>query len=467
MLLDALKSRRRCPPLETLMSSDAADILAELTVLAPGAAVDGKPQINVAGVVPTAQVRPSTVRDLEQIVGWASRRGLALAAVGGRTKLGVGNPPSRLDVVLDMTGLDAIIEYDPEDLVLTAQAGATIQKVQSVVNQDSLVLPLDPLSPDRATLGGVIACADLGPRRRQYGGVRDIVLGLKAVLPDGSLVSFGGRTLKNVAGYDVGKVLVGSLGTIGVIAEVSVRLLPLPASEELLLIGLPELDMGRRLVARILDSPLLPSSLELMSPACAALLPLDQPSSSLESSYLMFIAVEGHSADVERQVRDICVFCAELDPDSTTVHRASDIGLAPREGWAAFDDVRERALATGSGAGFRCSMPLAPLWDVARAVEEHSRGNDIAASYRMSCGTGYLEAYAAGPAADLRAFAEGVRAEAEQQGGALSVLHGWSALGKDFDAWGTRRSDYDLMRAVKQKFDPEGIMNPGRFVGGL
>jgi glycolate oxidase FAD binding subunit len=453
-------------PLRKMMPGDAVDLVAELRALVPAASVDGKPQTNVAGVVPAAQVRPTAVPELQQVASWASRRGIALAAIGGGTKLGMGNPPSRLDVVLDMRGLDSIIEYDPRDLVLTAQAGATIQKIQSVVKQDSLVLPLDPQSSDRATLGGVIACADHGPRRRQYGGVRDVVLGLKTVLPDGSLVSSGGRTLKNVAGYDVGKVLVGSLGTIGIIAEVSVRLLPLPASEELLLIRLPELEMGRRLVTRILTSPLLPSALELMSPACAALLPLEQPSSP-DGGYLMLMALEGHPADVERQVRDISLLCGGLDLNGATIHRASDVGVAPRECWAAFGELRERALAIGSGAGFRCSVPLVPLWDVARAVEERSRANEIAASYRMSCATGYLEAYASGPAVDLRAFAEGVRAEAEQQGGALSVVDGWSALGNDFDAWGTHRSDYGLMRAVKQKFDPEGIMNPGRLVGGL
>jgi glycolate oxidase FAD binding subunit len=420
-----------------------------------------------------------------------------MAALGGRTKLGIGNPPSRLDLVLDMSAMNSITKYDPEDLVLTAQAGVTIQRVQSMVREDSLVLPLDPQSGDRATMGGVIACADHGPRRRHYGGLRDLVLGLKVVLPDGSLASFGGQTLKNVAGYDVGKLLIGSLGTIGVIAEVTVRLLPLPACEELLLIMLPGLELGHRLVARILGSPLLPSSLEFMSPACAGLMGLDGHVSSVESTYLMLIGVEGHSAAVERQVRDIHTFCAELNSGKTTAldadhlargtpgsapeialaagvqeemvesHRASEVGLPPREGWEAFAKLRDKALGNGSCAGVRCTVPLALVWDLAAAVEAHSRANSVAASYTMSCGTGYLEAYASGSPAGLRTFAEGLRAEAEKRGGAMSVLDGWSALGGDFDAWGGRRTDYGLIRAVKQKFDPGGIMNPGRFVGGL
>ena len=478
------------------MRPSVGDALAELALLVPGAAIDGNSKTPVAGVEPALRVSPATVRELEQTVGWASGRAMAMAAIGGGTKLGIGNPPSRLDLVLDMSTLDSIVEYDPENLVLTAQAGATIEHLQSMVHKDSLLLPLDPQSGDRATLGGVIASADHGPRRRQYGGLRDLVLGLKVVLPDGSLANFGGRTLKNVAGYDVGKLFIGSLGTIGVIAEATVRVLPLPACEELLLLMLPGLEEGRRLVARILESPLLPSSLEFMSPECACLLGLDRDLSS-DSAYLMLIALEGHSAAVERQVRDISLFCAELSlgkpkapgdsriagGTTSSTHegafaagarvgmiescRASEVGLLPGEVWETFTRLRERVMSSPSCVGVRCTVPLALVWDLATAVEVHSRANSVAASYTMSCGTGYLEAYAAGAPAGLRAFAEGVRAAAEQHGGAMSVLGGWSALGQEFDAWGRLRTDYELIRAVKNRFDPRGVMNPGRFVGGL
>ena len=448
----------------SLMPPSHGDVQAELALLAPDASVDGDPQIAVAGVVPAVRVSPTTVQELAQIVGWASRRGMALAPLGGGTKLGIGNPPSRLDLVLDMAALDSVVEYDPENLVLTAQAGVRIHYIQSMVRKDSLVLPLDPQAGDRATLGGVLACADHGPRRRQYGGLRDVVLGLKVVLPDGSLASFGGRVLKNVAGYDLGKLFIGSLGTIGVIAEASVRLLPLSACEELLLMMPPDLEMGRRLAARIIESSLLPSALEFTSPACAGLLGLDPHFSLPDGAYLMLIALEGHSAAVERQVRDISLFCAELDLRKTT---ASEAGFPPDEGWRAFAGLREKALDSSTCVGLRCTAPLALAWDVAAAVEEHSRANGVSASYTMSCGTGYLETYAAGSPADLRTFAEAVRADAERRGGAMSVLHGWSALGNQFAAWGGHRSDYGLIRAVKQRFDPGGIMNPGRFVGGV
>jgi glycolate oxidase FAD binding subunit len=197
------------------MPHEIGDVLAELLLLVPGCPVHEDPQIAIAGVKPAACVSPTNVGEVQRIVGWASRSGVTMAALGGRTKLGIGNPPSHLDLVLDMSALDAVVEYDAEDLVLSAQAGVNIARLQSMVRKDSLVLPVDPQFSDRATLGGVIACADHGPRRRRYGGLRDVVLGLEVVLPNGSLAHFGGRTLKNVAGYDVGKLFIGSLGSIG------------------------------------------------------------------------------------------------------------------------------------------------------------------------------------------------------------------------------------------------------------
>jgi glycolate oxidase FAD binding subunit len=441
-------------------------MMAELAALVPRATVDGRPQTDIAGVAPAVRVTPTTVRELEDIVGWASKRRMAMAALGGGTTLGVGNPPSRLDLVIDTGRLNSVVDYDAEDLVLTAQAGTTVHQLRSMVRRDSLVMPLDPRSSDRATLGGVIACADHGPKRRQYGGLRDLVLGLKVVLPDGGLANFGGRVLKNVAGYDVGKLFIGSIGTIGIIAEATVRLLPSAAREELLLVPVAGLEEGRRLVTKILESVLIPSALEFLSPGCVGLLGLDRRIASPESPYLLLIALEGHSAAVEREVRDISALCAEVSP-GLEARRASEIGLAPDDCWASFGGIRARARGEGFPLGLRATAPLARVWDVATAVEEYSRANGIASAYTMSCGTGYLEVYAAGSAADLRTYAQAVRSRAEALEGAVTVLDGWSELGREFDAWGARRTDYALIQTVKRKYDPEGLMNPGRFVGGL
>ncbi|MCL5735005.1 MAG: FAD-binding oxidoreductase, partial [Actinobacteria bacterium] len=401
---------------------------------------------------------------IAETMGWASSRGMAVAAVGGGTKLGFGNPPVRLDLVLDMSAMDSVVELDSHDLVVTAQAGANIQQLRALVREDSLVLPIDPQFRDQATLGGVIACADHGPRRRQYGSLRDLVLGVKAVLPDGSSVSFGGRTLKNVAGYDVGRLFIGSLGTMGIITEATVRLLPSSASDELLFVSLPGLEDGRRLAKNILESVLIPSSLELISPAGAELLGFARLSPS--PSYLMLIAAEGHPAAVERHVREISAFCREMG-SNVGVRRAHQLGLTSEGAWDMFAQLRQRALGAGYLVGLHCSVPLAQIWDVAEAVERLSPAYATTAAYTMSCGTGCMELHVAGSLPGLLAHAEQLREEAENREGALTLLSGGPELGGAFDAWGSCRSDYGLIRALKGKYDPRGIMNPGRFVGGL
>jgi len=436
------------------------------------AAAGDHPQTSVAGVEPAARVRPATVRELAETVAWASGRDMAMAAVGSGTRLGIGNPPSRLDLMLDMSALDAVVDYDADDLVMTAEAGATIGQLQSLVREDSLVLPLDPPSSERATLGGVVACADHGPRRRLYGGLRGLVLGLKVVLPDGAVASFGGRTLKNVAGYDVGTLFIGSLGTLGVIAEVSLRLLPSPACEELVLVALPGLEMSRRLAVGLLRSTLVPSAMELLSPTCGVLLGLDRYAPAPGGRYLMLIALEGHPAAVDRQARDILSMCDELsaevegETEGARARRASEAGLAPAEGWRTFSRLREEALGAEDGVGVRCAVPLGLVWDVAAAVEGRSAAGAVAASWAMSFGTGQVEVYVSGAVEEVRAFVEGVRTDTEQQGGTATVLDGWPVLGDGFDAWGNS-PELRLIRALKQKFDPRGVMNPGRQVGRL
>lgn len=422
------------------------------------------PMPDIAGVTPAARAAPAGVEELRDIVAWAEATGKTLAPVGAGTKLEVGNPPSRLDLAIDLTGLARVIDYDPENLVITAQAGARIGGLRSLVRADSLVLPLDPNCGPEATIGGVLSCADHGPRRLQYGSLRDLALGLRAVLPDSSLVRWGGQTLKNVAGYDFGKLFIGSLGSIGVVTEVTVRLLPQPGHEELLLLPV-DLESGRRLALQILSSPLRPSALELLSPLGVRALGLQEISPSANDR-LMLVGLEGPIAAVERQVRDIGVLSLGVTPGRSPFV-ASEAGLDPAQVWGTFPALRQTSASQRPAIGLRCTVPVASGWEAAAAAEALSRTHAVRVAYSLSCGSGYLEVHAVGEAANLREFTRALRSEAERLGGAASVLQGWAALGPDFDAWGSRRSDYPLMRRMKQTFDPHGIMNPGRFVGGL
>ncbi|HEV3462352.1 MAG TPA: FAD-binding oxidoreductase, partial [Actinomycetota bacterium] len=183
----------------------------------------------VDGVEARFLARPGSVEEASQVLRAAAADGLAGAFMGGGSKLGLGNPPERLDLVVETRGLDQVLEHAAGDLVVKAQAGVRLADLQAALAPAGQWLALDPPEP-RATLGGVVAANASGPRRLRYGTVRDLIIGITVVLADGTVARAGGKVVKNVAGYDLAKLFCGSLGTLGLVAEATFRLHPLPAA---------------------------------------------------------------------------------------------------------------------------------------------------------------------------------------------------------------------------------------------
>src|SRR2546428_7209922 len=182
----------------------------------------------VSGVRPRLVVDPGTEKELAEVLRLSNEAGLAVIPRGGGTKLGWGNPPSRADLILSTARLDEIIEHAWADLTVTVQAGCTIQRLQETLAQHGQRLALDPLWPEKTTVGGVLSTNDSGGLRLRFGALRDLIIGVTIALPDGTLASSGGKVVKNVAGYDLPKLVTGARGTLGVITRAVFRLHPLP-----------------------------------------------------------------------------------------------------------------------------------------------------------------------------------------------------------------------------------------------
>jgi glycolate oxidase FAD binding subunit len=182
----------------------------------------------IAGVRPAAAYAPATFAECTEVMAMAARDELALGFVGGGTALGIGAPPTRLDAVVRTERLARIVEHAPADMVVVAEAGVTLAALQAQVAAHGQRLALDPPSPERATIGGLVASAGFGPLRARYGVIRDLIIGVTLVLPDGTVARGGGKVVKNVAGFDLPKVACGSLGTLAMIAAATFRLHPLP-----------------------------------------------------------------------------------------------------------------------------------------------------------------------------------------------------------------------------------------------
>ena len=371
----------------------------------------------------------------------AAAAGLAVIPRGGGTKSDWGNPPERADVVLSTRRLSRVVEHAAGDLTVTVEAGCTIRELQRTVAERNQRLATDPLWPDRATVGGVLATNDNGSLRHAYGSLRDLVIGMTIALPDGTLARSGGKVVKNVAGYDLPKLMVGSFGTLGVITEATFRLHPLPKAVRALAFSPPSLEAAARLMLAVQDSTLATTGVQLIAGRSAP--------------PLVLVRLEGSGEAVDAQARRLGV-----------IARDSGAGAAD-EADPQWDDA-EPLWEAGGGTAVCKVTALPSRWrnvgDVIARVFGH--GGDTWRLVAQAAGAGWLGVSPAdeqGLTDDLLSL----RAEVVTLGGTLAVIRSPPEVKRRVDAWGDVGDALPLMRRVKQQFDPDGILNPRRFVGGI
>jgi glycolate oxidase FAD binding subunit len=389
----------------------------------------------VDGISPRFVERPRSAVEAASALADACGKGFAVIPKGGGTKLGWGMPAQRADVVLDTTGLDRLLEHAASDLVVRAEAGVGLAVLQEQLARHGQRLSLDPPEPG-ATLGGVVAAAASGPLRHRYGAPRDLLLGITVALSDGTLAKAGGKVVKNVAGYDLGKLFAGSLGTLGVIVELAFRLHPLPEAQAWTLATLPSADAAANAVQALLRSSLVPSAVEL------SWLP--------DAPVTLGVLFEGRAPGVAAQSQAAAELLAPFGRASVAKDGAFE---APQ---AAPDLLLKIAAAPAD---------LAVVLGSVRQVAQERR-----LSWHVSgrAGLGVLQAgFAKG---DETAYADVVaelRARLRPRGASVVIRHAALELKRRADVFGDPGDALALMRRVKQSFDPTGTLSPGRFVGGL
>jgi len=403
----------------------------------------GAPEDAVLGMVPRRVYAPASVAEAAEVLREAAREQLALAPVGGGTALGLGAPPRALDAVVRTSALGRILEYAPADMVMVCEAGVTLAAVQAAAGAHRQRLALDAPHPARATVGGLVATGACGPLRARAGGVRDLIIGVTLVRADGTLARSGGKVVKNVAGFDLPKLACGSLGTLGLVATANFRLHPLPeASATLCLPGLS----GAQVVALL--SLVREAQLE---PAAAFTLHAGQGKSELALVFEGFATgVRQQQERLEGLARKLRLECQRLSAEQAATQRARHDAL--REA----DDLRVRVSSLPS----RLEAVESLLAPVLRALP----GGGF--TWYPTLGLGWL----AGRPADVAALATALapaRAALVAAGGALVLEAAPAALRATVDAWGPPPASFHLMQRLKHNFDPQGRLNPGRFVGGL
>jgi glycolate oxidase FAD binding subunit len=413
----------------------------------------------VDGLAPKAVVVPGTVEEVSRLLAYAHLEKLAVVPRGNGTKMAAGAIPEKIDVVLSMLRINRITEHDIPNLSLSVEAGITLAEVQKKLagTGRGSFLPLDPPYSEQATIGGIIATNSSGPRRYLYSTARDLLLGIKAVSPNGDVVAFGGKTVKNVSGYDMTKLMIGSWGALGVITEITTKLLPLPEASATLLASFGDLAKAGALTRRILHSVLLPSAMELMDGRAAGQL-------GEKAQYLVAFSLEGVGEAVDRQVAEIGELAKREGAIDTKVLKGED----ERTFWFR---VRDFALASTASVILRSNVVISKLTETLGNYEKMAQaagvdcalighaGNGILTGYILDCGAAKMD-----PIVDLIGkFTE----EAAKHEGNLIVESSPRDLKEKVSVWGRTRSDEVVMRRLKERVDPGGVLNPGRFVGGV
>jgi glycolate oxidase FAD binding subunit len=411
----------------------------------------------VDGVVPRVVVRPPDAPQLASVLHACAGAGAAVIPWGSGTAIAVGNPPRAADVVVATGRLARIVDYDHSNLTLTVEAGATLGAIDAALAAHGQFLPLEPPRAQAATIGGAAAIDLGGPRRIRYGAARGLVIGIRVARANGTMIRWGGKTVKNVAGYDMCKLFVGSLGTLGVIAELTVKVFPRPEVTRTIAAWGGSLAGLAELARRVLDSPLLPSAVTVLNrPAAGAC--------GREVAGLL-VRVEGVEAAVARHDRDITAWAArpgiEVERFSgeteTAVWRAiCDIGWGGDDAGGDPRDAR---------AAIRVSVPagqVAPLLERSAAMLPDGSG-------LVADAGGGTVWYTLSPGDLVAMTASAWRALAERHSGHLLLANVPRAVKDDGDVWApappTRA--LDLMRGLKRAFDPQGMLNPGRYVARL
>lgn len=387
------------------------------------------------GNPPRSLVYPRSQTELAAVMRHASEQQWRVLPCGQSSKLHWGGQVDSPELVISTARMNRLIEHAVGDLTVTVEAGFTFAELQTVLRQAGQFFAIDPSYPEHATLGGIIATGDSGSLRHRYNSVRDMLLGITFVRHDGEIVKAGGRVVKNVAGYDLMKLLTGSYGTLGIITQVTVRVYPLPQTgQTIVLTG--DSSAIQQAMQSMLSSALTPTAIDFTSP-----------------SQLM-VRFQSVAESVELQMQRSTELAIALG-----LHPQTYMGTAERDLWQRTADLMNPAPQTDAivcKIGVRPSQAVDVVTQIAKILPN--------AQFRIHAGSGLGQLLVTG---SRTTQIQAVRSLLQSTGGFLSVLQAPTSFKQQIDVWGYSGNALSLMRQVKRHFDPKNLLSPHRFVGGI
>jgi glycolate oxidase FAD binding subunit len=416
----------------------------------------------VGGKVPKYGVEPPTAECVAAVLKVAADHDLAVIPRGNGTQLDLGSPPSRYDLSVSLRKLNRVRHYEPADLTISVEAGMKLGELQDFLGREGLWLPLDPRGGAGATIGGILATNSAGPLRLRFGSARDMVLGIKVATTEGKLIKSGGRVVKNVAGYDLSKLFVGSFGTLGLVVEASFKLFPRPASRATWVLEPGTLGRARDLRGRILSSPLEPLRMVLLDSGASGL--FRQGTHPGEEAEL-WIEAGGSPKILARHAKDL----AEIGQSMGVASRRMD-EQAEQQLWDQLINFERLLVALHSEVMvMKAALPIAGSEEFLSLARQSAEGEGASMAGIAQPGVGIVNLAVWGERLGEVAarMVMNARKSAENLGGALVVEQYPAGFEGERDVWGAPGDLLQSMRGLKAVWDPRGILSPGRFVGGI
>jgi glycolate oxidase FAD binding subunit len=397
----------------------------------------GREDDELDGVCPRVVAEPSTAEAVSALLALASTEQLAVAIQGGGTKQTWGRTARPVDLLLSTAALDRVVAHRHGDLTATVEAGATLASVNAAFAPHAQWLPLDPSWPTRATVGGIVATNDSGPRRYRHGAPRDLIIGVTIVRADGELAKAGGIVVKNVAGYDLSRLMTGSFGSLAVIVSVTFKLVPVAPASRTVVVELDAIEEMAPIVADLLGSPLTPSAFELEWPPARLLIRFE----SVESA-------------VEQQARAASeLIHGRRAPKSV----ATTVGPDETEVWARHADRWDE-----SGTLLKVSTLTDAVVPTLSWLSTACQACDVRMSAQGRAGLGVFDVRLDGVVAQQAKLIAELRDRFSAGEGTAVVRRGTSAIREAIDPWGPIGDGLRVMQSIKKQFDPHGLLNAGR-----
>ncbi|MBS58115.1 MAG: hypothetical protein CL735_05070 [Chloroflexi bacterium] len=417
----------------------------------------------VENMLPGSVFTPNNSFEIMDFVRQSNNDNLSIIPFGGGTRKNFGMPPIRYDTALDMSELNAVINHNPDDLTISVQAGITLDSLQAVLLEHGQFLPISAPLSHLTTIGGILASDSNGPIKWRYGHFRDLVIGMKFFNSEGSIIKTGGNVVKNVTGYDTAKLHIGALGTLGIISEVSMRLMPKPRVNNTVVAQFGNMKLATSVSKAIFHSSVMPLALSIFTGNVANRLGV---SANTENVFLA-VNIVGGPDSVERQQKELLQFCFAGDSNDFKILTFLETGSF----WQKLTDFGWED-SSPSLSIVRVSTDFSKIDKLMNYLFKIQFEDRLNIELILNPGYGTIDIHWIGQTSQIdlekftKSFKETIRF-LRSQSERVIIESCPSSIKREINVWGEIPDGFPLMRSIKEQYDPNVIFNPGRFVDGI